>query len=293
MRYRYLLFVFYLCFVTATGQISDFARVEYKVLPRGSSNFGYSRTRAAVNYPIELKNSNYLLLGLDYSNIEMSFDPEIAKFNTDIIQDFQMLEFNLAYIKKLKNDWRLGVRFTPGFSSNLGSKITFEDAIFAGDVVFINDKRDDTTIDKPYRLIVGVSYSQNRGISFPLPFISYYRKFHPKWSYNLGVPKSNIQYHISSKSRLKLVTELDGFTANIQEGLPVNNEEDLAKKINVSLILGGLRYEFKIKEHLEFFCNFSGVLMETAELRNKDNDKVSTVDKKNTIYFGTGIRIKK
>ncbi|APU11916.1 hypothetical protein A5M85_17000 [Cellulophaga lytica] len=282
-----------MCFVTATGQISDFARLEYKVLPRGNSNFGYSRARAAVNYPIELKNSNYLLLGLDYSNIEMSFDPEIAKFNTDIIQDFQMLEFNLAYIKKLKNDWRLGVRFTPGFSSNLGSKITFEDAVFAGDVVFINDKRDDTTIDKPYRLIVGVSYSQNRGISFPLPFISYYRKFHPKWSYNLGVPKSNLQYHISKKSRLKLVTELDGFTANIQEGLPVNNEEDLAKKINVSLILGGLRYEFKIKDHLELFCNFSGVLMETAELRNKDNDKVSTVDKKNTIYFGTGIRIKK
>ncbi|WP_139254273.1 DUF6268 family outer membrane beta-barrel protein [Cellulophaga fucicola] len=293
MRNKSLLFVMLLCFVTVSAQISDFARVEYKLLPRGSSNFGYSRIRAAVNYPIELKNSNYLLLGLDYSNIEMSFDSDIVKFNTDIIQDFQMLEFNLAYIKKLKNDWRLGVRFTPGFSSNLGSKITFEDAVFAGDVVFINDKRDDTTIDKPYRLIVGVSYSQNRGISFPLPFISYYRKFHPKWSYNLGVPKSNLQYHISKKSRLKLVTELDGFTANIQEGLPVNNEEDLAKKINVSLILGGLRYEYKIKEHLEFFCNFSGVLMESAELRDKNNDKVSTVDKKNTVYFGTGLRIKK
>ncbi|MCL5246214.1 DUF6268 family outer membrane beta-barrel protein [Cellulophaga sp. 20_2_10] len=293
MRNKSLLFVMLLGFVTVSAQISDFARVEYKLLPRGSSNFGYSRIRVAANYPIELKNSNYLLVGLDYSNIEMSFDSDIVKFDTNIIQDFQMLEFNLAYIKKLKNDWRLGVRFTPGFSSNLGSKITFEDAVFAGDVVFINDKRDDTTIDKPYRLIVGVSYSQNRGISFPLPFISYYRKFHPKWSYNLGVPKSNLQYHISPKSRLKLVTELDGFTANIQEGLPVNNEEDLAKKINVSLILGGLRYEYKIKKHLEFFCNFSGVLMESAELRNKSNDKVSTVDKKNTIYFGTGIRIKK
>ena len=141
---------------------------------------------------------------------------ETPSFDKEALSDFQLLDINIGYTAPLKNDWRLGVRLTPGFSSNLtANDLSLEDVIISGDVVFIKDKKESKDVKKPWRLILGASYSGNRGFPFPLPFISYYRKFHSKWSYNLGIPKTNLQYHASSKHRFKLYTELDGFTANL------------------------------------------------------------------------------
>lgn len=151
---------------------------------------------------------------------------EIPSFDKREIDGFQLLDLNIGYTTPLKNDWRLGVRLTPGFSSNLtANDLTFEDIVLSGDIVFIKDKTKDETVAKPWRLMLGVSYSGNRGFPFPLPFISYYRKFNPNWSYNVGVPKSNLQYHISENHRLKLYAELDGFTSNLQRGVLVNNND--------------------------------------------------------------------
>ncbi|WP_411030293.1 DUF6268 family outer membrane beta-barrel protein [Spongiimicrobium sp. 3-5] len=285
------LFLLLLCTSFMSAQLSDLAKIEYTVLPKGDSNVGYSRLRGLFNYPIRLRPNSFLLLGLDYSKIDLDFDAGIDAFDINAIEGFQLLDLNIGYTVKMNGDWRFGGRFTPGFSSNLVRKISFEDAVFSADVVFINDKTNDKDISRPYRLILGVSYSQNRGIPFPLPFISYYKKFHPNWSYNLGVPKSNLQYHLSKKSRFKLVAELDGFTANIQNGLLVNNTE-IADRVNLSVIIGGLRYERKFGRHIELFFNISNVFSSNADLRDKKNNSVISVDKDNTLYLKTGIRFK-
>ncbi len=252
---------------------------------------GYSRIRALFNYPIKLKNDQFLFLGLDYSNIEIDFDAGINTFDTSIIQDFQLLDFSIAYTFKMNADWRFAARFSPGFSSNLVRDISFEDAVFSGDVVFIKDKKDDQTMKRPYRLILGVSYAGNRGIPFPLPFISYYKKFHPKWSYNIGVPSSNLQYHISERSRVKINAQLDGFNANIQNGLLVNNM-DIADKVNFSLVTAGFRYEYKFSQHLEFYSILGNIFRSSAKLKDSNNEELISVDKNNTLYLRTGLRFK-
>ena len=215
MRYYTLklLIILFIGLGKCSAQLSDLAKIDYTRLPKGSSDVGYDRLRGLFNYPIKINEGSFFLVGLDYSKIELSFDRRIDAFDIDAIEDFQLLDLNIGYTFKMNENWRFGARFTPGFSSNLVKNLSFEDAVFSGDIVFIKDRRHDEKIKKPYRLILGVSYSGNRGIPFPLPFISYYRKFHSNWSYKLGVPKSNIQYHLSKKSRFKLVAELDGFTS--------------------------------------------------------------------------------
>lgn len=279
--------------VTAMGvaQLSDLAKIDYTKLPKGNSNVGYDRLRGLFNYPIKVGDGSFFLVGLDYSKIELSFDSSIESFDIDAIEDFQLLDLNIGYTFKMNENWRFGARFTPGFSSNLVKELSFEDMVFAGDLVFIKDKKNDPNVKRPYQLIFGVSYSQNRGIPFPLPFISYYRKFHPDWSYKLGVPKSNLQYHLSKKSRFKLIAELDGFTSNIQGGLLVNGNE-MADKANMSIIIGGLRYEYKFTEHLELYFNLANIMSSRANLKDKKSRTIISVNKNNTFYFRTGIRLK-
>lgn len=287
-----ILLIFLLLLTTiATGQLSDLAKLDYTRLPKGNSDVGYDRFRALFNYPIKVKDGNYFLIGLDYSKIELSFDDRITNFDIDAIEDFQLLDINIGYTFKMNENWRFGARISPGYSSNLVRELSFEDVVFSGDIVFIKDKTKDPGVAKPYRLIFGVSYSENRGIPFPIPFIGYYRKFHPNWSYKLGVPKSNLQYHLSKKSRFKLVAELDGFTSNIQGGLLVNNTQ-IADKANMSIIIAGLRYEYKFTKNLELYFSIANILSSSAQLRDRKNNTVTSVNKNNIHYFRTGIRFK-
>ncbi len=294
MKKTQLIFLMLLISMSNLGyaQLSDLARIDYTILPAGNSDVEYSRVRGLFNYPIKLKKEGtYLLVGLDYSNIKLDMSDNLS-FDKEKISDFQTFDFNVAYTTPLKNDWRLGVRLTPGFSSNLtANDLSLEDVIISGDVVFIKDKKKDPSVEKPWRLIVGVSYSGNRGFPFPLPFISYYRKFEKKWSYNLGIPKTNLQYHISDKQRIKLYAEIDGFTANLQQGVLIDGSE-VAESINMSLVLGGLQYEFHITDHIQFYARSSYIISSSVNFRDENRDNIRELDNTNELYLRTGLRLK-
>jgi hypothetical protein len=288
---KFLIVLLLIC-TSASAQLNDLARIDYTSIPAGNSSIEYSRIRGLFNYPIKLKKEDaYLLLGLDYSHIDLKMDDNPSFDKTDI-DGFQLLDLNIGYTTPLKNDWRLGVRLTPGLSSNLtANELNLEDIVLSGDVVFVKDKRKSPDVKKPWRLILGVSYSGNRGFPFPLPYISYYRKFNPKWSYNIGVPKSNLQYHFSKVHRLKLYAEIDGITSNLQRGVYVDDSE-IAESINMSLVLGGLQYEYHISKNLQFYARSSYIISNTVNLRDENKNNIKSLDNSNSLYLRAGIRLK-
>ncbi len=289
--YTILVILLMLTSLKSFAQFSDLARIDYTIIPSGDSSIEYNRLRVLFNYPIKLKKeSTYLFLGVDYSNINLTIDEDIS-INKDELDGFQLLDFNIGYTTPLKNDWRLGARLTPGFSSNLTAKeLGIKDIVISADLVFIKDKTNDDAQLKPWRLILGVSYSGNRGFPYPLPFISYYKKIHHRWSYNLGIPKTNLQYHFSETHSLKLYTEIDGFTSNLQQGVLIDNKE--AESINMSLIIGGIQYEYHITNHIQFYAKASYIINHNVNLRDGKRKNIIDLDDSNTSYFRTGIRLK-
>jgi len=281
-----------LCSALATAQLNDLARIDYTKIPSGNSDISYSRIRVLGNYPIKLKKENsYLFIGLDYSHVDLSMQ-DIVSFENKEVDGFQILDLNIGYTAPLKNDWRLGARLTPGVSSNLSANyLSLEDIVLSGILVFIKDKTKDKNVSKPWRLIFGGAYAGNRGFPFPLPIISYYRKFNPYWSMNVGVPKSNLQYHISEKHRLKLYGELDGITSNLQNGIIIDSDE-VAESINMSLILGGLQYEYHVTKHLQFYAKSSYIFSNSAYLRDGSKNNIKSLDNSNILYLRTGIKFK-
>lgn len=274
------------------SQLGDLARFDYTNIPQGKSNIQYSRIRGLFNFPIRLSNEEtYLFLGLDYSHLDLRM-PDDLSFDNKEIDDFQILNINIMYTRPLKNNWRLGLRLAPGFSSNLTAKdLKFRDLVLSGDAVLIKDKTGDKSQGKPWRLIFGISYSGDRGFPFPLPFLSYYRKLSTNWSYNFGIPKSNIQYHISQSHRLKLYAELDGFTSNMQKIVVVDGNKQ-AESINMSIILGGLQYEYHPIENLELYFRTSYIFSKALNLRDHNKNKILELDNSKSLYLRTGIKFK-
>lgn len=276
----------------SSAQLNDLVRIDYTIIPdRNADDMEFSRFRALVNFPVKLKKEgNFLLLGLDYSNINLRVRDNSLPFDSESLNDFKVLDINIGFTKPLKNDWRLGVRFRPGFSTNLtANQIRFDDIVFSGDLVFIKEKIFEN--GKKTRIIFGITYAENRGFPYPLPFISYYKKFHLNWSYNIGVPKSNLQYHLSTKHRFKIYAALDGFTSNLQDGV-VLNDIGLAETINTSIILGGLQYEYHFIDHFEFFIRAAYNLSISTNLRDQNNNNILSLENESQVYFRTGLRFK-
>lgn len=291
MRFRFPLFFFLIISFVSQAQLSDLARIDFTYIPNKGSDVEYTRSRVLINYPIRLKGEGkYLFVGFDYSNIHLRFKDENLPFDRDLLNDFQVLDLTIGYTKPLKNGWRLGVRFQPGISTNNTAKsLTADDVVFSGDIVFV--KKFENEAYKTSRLIVGLSYSQNRGYVFPLPFISYYKKFRPDWSFNLGIPKTNLQYHLSERHRLKLFAQLDGFTSNIQNGALVNGTEN-AEIINMSLINGGLQYEYHLTDNLQLGLRAAYNFSLSNKLKDGSNNNILTIDNDSRSYFRAVLKFK-
>lgn len=292
MQNRYqLLLCFFLCFVCiSNAQLGDLARVDYTYIPRAKSDVEFERFRVLFNYPLKLKKEDtYLFLGLDYSNIHLKSDIEFP-FPTRDLNDFQLLDLSISYTTPLKNDWRLALRFRPGVSTNLAANaLSLEDVILSGDVIFI--KQGAMHYGKRQRWILGIYYSGNSGFNFPLPYITYYKKFAPNWSMSLGVPKTNIQYFISEKHRIKTYAQLDGFTSNLQRDVPVI-EGEAAKSINMSLIVSGFQYEYHFTKNLQLYLSTAYIAAIDNELRNDQRETIFSLDTKARIYLRTGVKFK-
>jgi len=276
------------------AQISELARIEYVGLPERAEKTGtsFNRFRGSANYPIKLREDTYFVVGADFSYIDFNIDQDLVGFDANRLDRFQLLDINLGYTTKINKDWRIAVQIQPGFSTNGTVKeLSIRDnGLISGGLFFLNDKKKE---EIPRQLILGISVSANGG--FPiLPFISYYRKFHSNWSYKLGVPKMNIQYHISEKNRLKFIVRLDGFRTNLQRDVFVEGE-DGPQKVNFlrqRLVLGGLRYEYKFTKNLEYYINGSYVIDNSIEFRGDSQNTILELPEENNFYLKTGIRFK-
>ena len=188
----------------------------------------------------------------------------------------------------MKNDWRFGIQVTPSFNSNLAGSLVGEDFLVNAVMVFVKSKK--TSDGKKSRLMMGLGYSTTSRFPGPFPFVNYHRKFHPKWSYTLGAPYSNIQFHASEKHRLKLHAEGEGFNAHIQQGVFVENEGP-ANRIRVLIVNLGFRYEYKITNYIESYFIISRTVQSDLQLRD-NTELVFRPPLDSEMFYRIGIRFK-
>ncbi|MFD1095190.1 DUF6268 family outer membrane beta-barrel protein [Salegentibacter chungangensis] len=274
------------------AQPTDLARVEYTYFPQRGSDNSFRRFRTFVNFPIELNDKGaYLVPGLEYRNVNFKYeDPE--NFDTFDLDRFQSFTATLAYTFKFSKNWRFGADGGVKVASNFSSgELKKDDLIYTGGIYFVNR---DEEAEIPWRLIFGLKYSTTTGFPFPLPILNYYRRFDPKWSYTVGIPKVNMKHYFNNKHSMQAFVTLDGFFANIQEKFdvaprnPANTE--FAESISMTVLLTGLGYEYNFTEHLSFYAYAGYTLINDIRLRDDNLDDLYTINKDNSFYTRGGLK---
>ncbi|WP_245758235.1 DUF6268 family outer membrane beta-barrel protein [Bizionia echini] len=273
-----------------SAQMTDLARVEYSFIPQTRSEDQYTRLRALFNYPIALKNKSYLVLGAEYNRVILNIEEDYP-FETSHLNTIHIIDFNIGYTFKTSENWRWGIKFNPRIASTLETTVTNEDIFYNGGVFAIHDRSDDTSLKHPYRLILGVTYNATTGLPFPLPFISYTREINEHWSYNAGVPKSSIKYNFNPKNVVLAFAGLDGYFANLQQGIQVNGKR--ADNISLSVVVGGLGYQYFLTKHLIAYTYAGYTFRLNNRLRDSNRDEVFSLNEINAFYLRTGIKFKR
>ncbi|MAP54154.1 DUF6268 family outer membrane beta-barrel protein [Altibacter sp.] len=276
------------------SQTTDLARIEYLHIPFGNSNNSISRYRALVQAPIPLKvgSGKFLVIGLEYRYVDIRIEEDVP-FDPSLVSSVQQMDGYIGYTYKLENDWRLGFKAGVQIQSNLEGDLVSDDFIYHGAVYAIKDMKNDS-IEKPYRWILGLTYSTTPGRNFPLPLINYYKEFHPNWTYTLGVPKTNVRHYLnnSHKDALQAFVTLDNFFGNVQNNINIPGNPVLGENISMTNVIAGLGYEHFFTEHLLFYAYGAHSVHNEFRLRDNDRETAYIINDENTFYIRGGIKFK-
>ena len=284
--------LFLICSVwslTIEAQLTDLARLEYSFIPKSKSDDQYTRLRALVNYPIEIKEDCYIVIGAEYNRIILNLEDEYP-FDNSLLETINIIDLNIGYTFKTSENWRLGFKLNPRLASTLTEPLTSDDLFLNGGAFAINDRTEDKSARRPYRLILGLTFNSTTGVPFPLPFISYYRRINEKWSLSAGVPKSNIKYFFSEKSMLQAFVGLDGYFAHLQRPQGLNGRQ--IDNISLSVAVVGLGYEYCFTKNLVAYGYAGYTLRLNNVLRDENRTEVFKLDDVNAFYLRTGIKFK-
>ncbi|WP_373073247.1 DUF6268 family outer membrane beta-barrel protein [Zeaxanthinibacter enoshimensis] len=279
-----LLWIFVCC--SAWSQSTDLFRAEYTILPKDDSDIRVARYRFLVNVPFKVTEDQYLVTGAEYNQVVVGSDRELP-FDEEQIEKLHVIDLNLGYIFKWNEDWRFVAILSPRLASNLVGGIQGRDLKMNATATFWKEKKD---AEKPYRLVLGLSYNATTGLPFPLPLVSYYRRFHPDWSFALGVPKSQLKYHLDKRHTLETALFLDGYFVNIQDDL-IFDDNSRAASISLSALVAALGYQYNIDKHISLFAMAGYTVTQDGVLRDDRRKNVYVLNDQGNIYFRTGFKV--
>ncbi|MCG2420453.1 hypothetical protein K8089_15610 [Aequorivita sp. F47161] len=294
-------FLFLLVF-GMTAQTTDLARVEYLNFQFAKSDNSINRYRALLQVPIPLdeEKDNIFVVGMEYRFVDINIKDteDVFAFDDHLVSSVQQMNAYLGYVWK-KNDWRYGVKGGVKIQSDFEGNLVGDDFIYEIGAYAIKDKKKNPEEGKkPYRLIMGLTYSTTPGRWYPLPILNYFKQFHPNWTYTLGVPKTNVRHYLNNthKDALQAFVTLDNVYANLQQNFVplIDQGEDgkVAESVQLTVGLVGLGYEHFFTEHLLFYGYAAHSVYNDFRLEDGDGKKVYKINTENSPYFRAGIKFK-
>ncbi len=276
------------CFFSITfcfGQSPDVFRVEYMLMPKNSLDIKTSRVKLLANVPIVI-GKDHIVLGGEYNWCNYDV-PSSLLSNSIEINNLHVIDLNLGYILKLNENRRFIGLITLRWASNFTNGVEKEDFSVNYTVGAYKEKKE---IDKPFRLVMGLSYNASFPIKVPLPFIYYEKHFNPNWSYVLGVPKTGLKYYTKKKHFFQTEVILDGYYVNIQNDILLQGN-DVSTDVSSAAALVTFGYQHKFTKDVSLYLMIGYTIFQSGVLRDMDRNDIFTINDESGLYFRTGFRI--
>lgn len=282
MNNRNLIFLIAIVSLKAFCQSDDDVfSFNYTLAPTGNDDVDFYKTDFKLSVPLK-KDMLSNTMAFNY----YQFDYYDTDFDTGELSDLYDLSYNLSHTYLLGDKWNINSAIGVSLVSNLEGSVSFDDMLVNGSLAFI--KRGGSK-EKPSQFTFGAMYSTITGKPRVLPIISYEKKVNEKFSYQLGFPKTFVEYKLNIKNTFKSKLELDGYYGNLSNPIYINISEQV-NKVSFSSTSLGLEYNYWMGDCWTIVFSGAYSLLIDYKLENNKNDSTYKFNTKNQPYFSTGIK---
>lgn len=286
-QFRFCILFFVLSCISGVAQTPDLVRFEYTAIPENDTGIRTSRYRAVLNFPFKIKENNYLVVGAEYNKYDFRIGQPLP-FDSRTLQRLHIVDFNLGYSFKWNEDWRFIGAVQPRLASNFIQGIENNDFRVNLAGVMMKEEKD---IEKPFRLILGLSFNSATGLPFPLPVVNYYKRFHPNWSYTVGIPRLDFKYHSNSQKHVfNVASFLDGYFINLQNDIPLSNNA-VGTAISLSALVVSAGYQYKFTKEISVYGVLGYSIIQEGLIRDGSRNRAYILNNDGNIYLRTGFKI--
>lgn len=254
-------------------------------MPAGKSAVDMSRYRFLINVPIQTGFDKYFIVGAEYNFIDFQTDA-VLPFENEEIENLHVIDLNLGYLFKWNPNWRFVGIFSPRLASNFIGSLQTRDIKLNMTATFWKEKSE---VDKPFRLILGLSYNASSGLPIPLPLVSYYKRYHPKWSYAVGIPKSSFKFYPAEGHTIQTALFLDGFFVNSQNDLIIP-DGGVGDAISQRALVGIVGYQYNLNKNFSFYTMFGHTIFRRSSIRDMRRNDVLEIDTNGSLYIRGGFK---
>ncbi len=267
-----------LCQMTSaqiTGEVNVLDRDVFYVnyTPSLSTNdFEYQRFSSKLGIPpIHIKKlSLYNTVGIDMHNF--NYQNNLSLIPTSNLERFYNINHSLFSNYKFSNKWSLNALSNLFINSNLEDELSGDDFNFNGTIYV---ERTFLRKNGSYFLVgLGAAYMTLNGNTNLTPMIHVKARLDEHWSFVVGLPNTYIKWDINKSHSLKVLGELNDFSANINS-IPELNNADKAVFTTASV---GLEYNYWIGASLGVMLRGHYPVWDNYELRNSNNDAIYKFD---------------
>jgi len=288
MRLAVLISLLFLSILSLTyGQTPDVFRLEYMLMPRNDSGAKLARFKVVANIPLKVKDSSLFVVGCEYNRLAYDLQRNDITLGQEGLNYFHIVDLNLAYVHHYSKNWRFIGVLTPRLSSTLTNPIENGDFLVNVTVGAFRDRQD---ISKPTRLVMGLAYNSAIALHIPLPFLYFEKRFHPNWTYVVGVPKTGLKRHFKNGHIIQTEFILDGYFVNLQNDTALA-DASFASSISSSAAVITLGYSYNITKEMSFYAFAGHTVFQSGVLRDIDRNDIFTLNDDPSFYFRTGFRI--
>ena len=268
------------------AQSPDIFRLEFMLMPKNKAEAELSRYKLVANIPLKVRETDNIIVGAEYNYLAYKLG-DTGFFDSSGLENLHVVDLNLAYVYKHNENWRFIGVVTPRLSSTLTNPLENGDLSVNVTVGAFKDKQQ---IEKPMRLVLGIAYNSTVALRIPLPIIYYEKKFHPKWTYVVGVPKMGLKHHLKENHMIQTEFILDGYFVNLQNNIILPNT-GFASSVSSSAALVTIGYQYNISKNMSFYGYAGHTIFQDGVLRDQDRNDIFTLNDEPSLYFRTGFRI--
>ncbi|MFD0989023.1 DUF6268 family outer membrane beta-barrel protein [Mariniflexile jejuense] len=266
------------------AQLSEnLASFNYGLAPIGHDDIDFYKTDFKFNIPTTLK-KGVLTNSLGFNNYRFNYTTDFS-FSTEAISNLYDISYGLKYQLPITKTWLLTTSAKAAIVSNLTNAATKNDLLFTGDVFVAKTLGNE---ENPETLTLGLSYTTITGKPSLLPTVSYTKQVTNKFSFGVGFPKTFANYTINAINAIQLVFLVDGFYANLNDKIRVNQTTN-ADKISFSSTSLALAYNYEMDDYWGISFKGGYAFSNKYKLLNSDDALVFNFNTTSKPFFSAGI----